>query len=86
MIDERGDERQLHKIPVPIQDFYDIREICSLVNIGVNRVYEYAKRKDDPLPLRCFPGTKRGAFVFRNEFEEWVKRNSILIVTRHRKI
>lgn len=84
MIDEGSDERRLRKTPVPIQDFYDVKEICSLVNIGKNRVYEYARRKDDPLPLRCFPGAKRGGFVFRDEFEGWVKRNSILTATRRR--
>lgn len=73
------------KIPVPIQDTYNARETALLLNVGLNRVYEMAKRERDPLPLRCLPNYARGSFVLRTELLAWMERNAPIQSTSRRK-
>ena len=37
------------------------------------------ERDADPLPLRTFPGAKRGSICDRKELRDWVLRNTILV-------
>lgn len=64
---------------VPQKDYYTVEDAALLLQISTNKVYDLAHRGNDPLPFRRLCGTKRGTFIFRPEFAEWVKRNSILI-------
>jgi hypothetical protein len=54
-----------------------IAELAADGHVGENRLYELAKRRDDPLPLRYLPGARYGQ-VLVSEFDEWVKRNTTL--------
>ena len=49
--------------PVPPQDYYSARQVMDLLRISKRRLYELAERDDDPLPLRTFPGAKRGSIA-----------------------
>ena len=40
-------------------------------------LYDLALREDDPLPVRYLPGDRYGG-VLVSEFEEWLRRNSVL--------
>lgn len=59
----------------PIQDIYSIQEAAALLCISRNKVYELAKRSDDPLPVRRLKGYQRSSIVIREELIEWAKRN-----------
>lgn len=52
-------------------------ELAEQMHKDVNTVYQWAKRKDDPLPLRYMDGNRYGAILV-SEFEEWWKRNAEL--------
>ena len=43
--------RLVHE-PVLPQDVYSPNEVAKLLSISKKRVYPYASRKDNPLPLR----------------------------------
>ena len=42
-----------------------------------DKFYEWARRKNDPLPI-YYPEGERYGFLFVDEFKEWVRRNSKL--------
>lgn len=52
------------------------REIAEQLGTNHATVLEYARRTDDPLPLRYIKGKRKGGFVIVTEFEDWLKRNS----------
>lgn len=66
----------LVKTPVQIQDTYVAYEIALLLNVGINRVYELAKRDIDPLPFRSLPNYARCGFALRSELLDWIGRNA----------
>ena len=57
----------------------------GLVRISKRRLYELAERDDDPLPLRTFPGAKRGSIADRRELRDWVLRNTVLVREREQR-
>lgn len=52
--------------------------------LGTNHatVLEYARRQEDPLPLRYIKGKSNGGFVVVEEFLEWIKRNTCMFNER----
>lgn len=42
------------------------------------RIYDFAARPDDPLPLRKVNGTERGFVVVVNDFLAWLDRNTTM--------
>lgn len=62
---------------VPLKDFYTKDDVMAMLHISKQRFYEYANRAEDPLPLRVFPGTRRGGVIERGELKAWVLRNSV---------
>lgn len=55
-----------------------VRSIREQTGWGADRIYEFASRAKDPLPLRQVDGTERGSVVLASEFEDWLVRNSEL--------
>lgn len=72
-----SEDRERENRHVPLKDFYTKDDVMAMLRISKQRFYEYANREEDPLPLRVFPGTRRGGVVERGEFKEWVMRNSV---------
>ncbi len=54
------------------------REVAQQLGTNQSTVSEYARRKDDPLPLRYINGKRNGGFVIVSEFVTWVERNTTL--------
>ncbi len=52
------------------------REVAEQLGTNQSIVGEYARRADDPLPLRYIKGKRNGGFVIVSEFVEWLRRNS----------
>lgn len=46
------------------------------------RIFDFAARASDPLPLRYVDGTERGGVVVVAELVAWLDRNSILYAER----
>lgn len=67
---------------VAVQDFYSVQEAAALLCISKTRIYELAKRADDPFPLRRLKGFKRTSIVLRKELIAWVQRNYVLASDR----
>lgn len=63
------------KVPVPIQDMYNVREIAALLGMSEDNVRRLRDRPEDPLPLTRLRGKARGYFIFREDFLEWCRRN-----------
>ena len=57
--------------------FTTVDEIKQQTGWGSNRVYEYAARAVDPLPLRYVNGSTRSGVVLTADLVEWFKRNSV---------
>ena len=64
--------RLVHE-PVLPQDVYSPNEVAKLLSISKKRVYPYASRKDNPLPLRRWPNGACGSFVLRDELIDWLR-------------
>ena len=52
------------------------REIAEQLGTNHATVLQYARREDDPLPLRYIKGKRNGGFVIVSEFEDWLIRNT----------
>lgn len=48
-----------------------------------NTIYGWAKRENDPLPLRFEKGTSKDGFIVVDEFLSWWSRNSVHYNERH---
>lgn len=53
MADSKTRIARREKVPIPVQDYCSVDEIAALLRISRNRVYDLAKGREDPLPLRC---------------------------------
>ena len=52
------------------------KDVAAALRTNMNQIYEYAARKDDPLPLRYIKGKRNTGFVIVDEFNDWIKRNT----------
>ncbi len=68
-----------------IKDIYTAEEVATMLRMNESSIYALAKRDIDPLPLRRFEWKKRGAFLLREEFMEWIVRNAPLIAEAVRR-
>lgn len=82
MADSSARIARREKVPIPVQGYYSVDVVAALLRISRNRVYDLAKEREDPLPLRCFPTGWRGSFASREELREWVSRNTVLVRER----
>lgn len=60
------------------QDYYDSRQVMALLKLSKQRYYELVERENDPLPMRMYGWSTRGALAERGELMAWFKRNTIL--------
>ena len=72
-----GDRRPVRQI-LP-QDFYDSRQVMALLMLSKQRYYELVERENDPLPMRMYGWSTRGALAERGELMAWFKRNTLLV-------
>lgn len=54
------------------------KEVAAQLGTNPSMVQQYARREDDPLPLRYIKGKRNGGFVVVGEFLGWVERNTTL--------
>lgn len=52
------------------------RDVAAQLGTNHSTVLEYARRADDPLPLRYIKGKRNGGFVITADFVEWLERNT----------
>lgn len=67
---------------MPIKDIYTPNEAAALLRMSRGKLFQLAKRSEDPLPLRRLDTSQRGTIVFRDELIVWAKRNYKLLSTR----
>ena len=67
---------------MPIKDIYTPNEAAVLLRMSRGKLFQLAKRSDDPLPLRRLDSCQRGTLVFRDELLSWAKRNYKLLSPR----
>lgn len=60
------------------QDYYDSRQVMALLKLSKQRYYDLINRDDDPLPMRMYGWSTRGALAERCELIAWFKRNTRL--------
>jgi len=54
-----------------------VPELAAEMHKDPSKLYEWAKRAKDPLPLRYIGGERYGS-VLVSEFDEWFRRNGLL--------
>ena len=59
-----------------------VPELADQMGKDRNTLYEWARRKDDPLPLRYEVGTRKNGCIDVAEFREWWLRNSVSYAER----
>lgn len=57
-------------------------EVAAQLGTNESTVGRYARRAEDPLPLRYIKGKRNGGFVIVEEFLGWVRRNTCWITER----
>lgn len=70
--------RKQDKQQIQPQDYYDQRQVMRLLRISKQKYYELINRDDDPLPMRMYGWSTRGALAERGELMAWFKRNTRL--------
>lgn len=67
--------------------FITASEIRDQMHVGKERVYEWASREDDPLPLRyAADGPSKSGVAVVSELVEWWHRNSVPYSERVKKV
>ena len=72
-----GDRRPVRQI-LP-QDYYDSRQVMALLKLSKQRYYELVERENDPLPMRMYGWSTRGALAEPRALNAWFKRNTLLV-------
>ena len=62
-------------LPIPIKDRYTPVEAATLLRMSRGKLFDLAKRKEDPFPIRRLEKAQRGSIVFRDEMLDWARRN-----------
>ncbi|MCI8425694.1 MAG: hypothetical protein HFJ72_08575 [Adlercreutzia sp.] len=52
-------------------------ELARQLGTRTDRLLEYVRRADDPLPVRLLPNRGRGGVVNVAEFDAWFARNAV---------
>ncbi len=60
-----------------------VPELAKEMHKDAAKLYEWAARKVDPMPVRYVDGERYGS-VLVSEFESWFKRNTALYSERRR--
>ena len=55
-----------------------VGDLAEQMHIDKHRLYELAKREEDPLPLRTLNGAQRSSSMLCEDWAEWFRRNSTL--------
>lgn len=55
-----------------------VSDLAEQMHVKKNRIYEWARREEDPLPLRTMDGMTRSSALVVEEWVAWYKRNSRL--------
>lgn len=63
-----------------------VPRLAAQTGTKVEKLYEYATRKDDPLPIRYYKGKERSGFVIVPELYDWMSRNTCLFTERKRYV
>lgn len=53
-----------------------VREVAEQLGTNHSTILQYARREDDPLPLRYIKGKKNGGFILVSELSDWIVRNT----------
>lgn len=61
-----------------MQVMVNVSDLASQMHIDNHNFYEWARREEDPLPLRTINGMKRSSAMVVDEWVDWFKRNSKL--------
>lgn len=56
----------------------NIADLASQMHVDKHRFYEWARRDEDPLPLRTINGMTRSSCMRVDEWLDWFERNSRL--------
>ena len=55
-----------------------VSQLADECHIDNHRFYEWARRDEDPLPLRTINGMKRSSVISVDDWLDWYRRNSKL--------
>lgn len=53
-----------------------VSDLAKQMHMKTSTLYELAKRKEDPLPLRTLDGFMRSSSMLYEDWREWFLRNS----------
>ena len=70
---------------VPPQDVYTVNEVALLLHVSPDRLRSFAKRDNDPFPIRHFRNGARGSFVLRGELIAWLTKSTVSAVDEARE-
>ena len=73
-----GQDQEGEAMPVMIT----VAALAEQMGKDVHTLYEWAARRDDPLPLRYMRGQTRSGAILVSEFDEWWHRNSVQYMER----
>lgn len=62
--------------------YMTVSQLASMWGTKVETIRTYARRADDPLPIRYIAGKSRYGFIALSELEPWVERNTCLLGER----
>lgn len=57
--------------------YMTLAELARQLGTRADRLAEFCRREEDPLPVRFMPGRQRGGFVIVSEVDEWMERNTV---------
>ena len=71
--------------PLLPQEYYDSNQGMALLKLSKERYYELIERDEDPLPMRMFSWSTRGARAESHELRAWFMRNTMLARDKRRQ-
>lgn len=58
--------------------YMTIKELAESLGTNADKIREYARRVNDPLPVRYLAGKTRYGIVVVEEVTAWIDRNTVL--------
>lgn len=72
-------------MPLHPQEYYDHNQVMALLKLSKEKYYELIERDDDPLPMRMFSWSTRGALAEARELKAWFLRNTTFVRDRRKR-
>ena len=61
-----------------MEAYMTFADVARQLGTRADRLAEFCRREEDPMPVRYMPGRVSNGFVIVSELNDWMERNTVL--------